>query len=69
MELRKGYSGETLFGVIAEILIITNIQELFEKIDYKLIIPTAKSIEDTQISLDHYIQGVEKIISFKIDNS
>jgi len=58
VELRRGYStDESLRGVIVETMRSASIRELFAKVDYKTIVPTADS-EAEAIEIANKILGI-----------
>ena len=65
VELRRGYSGESLFGVIGEVVIGT-IEEVFSKLDFKKIEPRLNSIEEAIQENTNRLGRKERYIAFQI---
>ena len=66
VELRKGYNGESLFGVISECLTINNIEEIPSDI-YSEVIPL--DIQNAGVIrefIDYYTSRYESFILFKV---
>lgn len=72
VELRRGYSTEeSLWGVITQTLRATSVPDLFGKLDYKTIVPTAKS-EAEAIEIANKILGISDdsqtpVFAFRVD--
>src|SRR5688572_9421736 len=47
-ELRKGYSGESIYASITNVVVFGNSRELFDSIDYKRVIPVATSRQEAE---------------------
>lgn len=61
-ELRKGYSGESKFASIKEIILFENSRTLFDKVDYKRVIPIATSRQDAEKIVHEYV-GNEQLLA------
>lgn len=61
-ELRKGYSGESRFAVVSQMLVFDNSKNLFDHIDYLRVIPTARSKHEADQLLHNYV-GEDRILA------
>lgn len=66
VELRKGYSGESLMGVIGEIVMGSRLEEVLSLIDYKLAEPMASSIDDAVKENKKLLGEKPKYIAFQV---
>jgi hypothetical protein len=46
VELRRGYCGESLWGVIGDSVIGSSLNDILDVVDFRLIVPAAQSRED-----------------------
>ena len=65
VELRKGYSGESLKGKIGQIE-IGSLSQILKKIDYKLVIPLASSELSAFKKIKEILGSREKYIAFEV---
>ncbi len=65
VELRKGYFGESLWGKVGEVY-IGKLENIFKKIDLKLIEPLAKSNIDALREDKEMLGNPEKYIVFQV---
>ena len=65
VELRKGYSGESLWGVIGEV-VTGSLEDIFDKVDYRLIEPGFDSIEDSISDIEVMLGEKPKYIAFEV---
>lgn len=65
VEVRKGYSGESLWGVIGKVE-IGGLEEILTKINYKKITPQAKTAEEAKNSINKVLGFKEKYIAFEV---
>lgn len=66
VELRKGYNGESIWGVINEVKVLNNIQDLFQQINFNEIFPTLEKKSEAIYLAQNYIDD-KKIIAFKVN--
>lgn len=68
VELRRGYnSKDSIWGFITEVRVFENAKELMKLIDYKKILPTAKSFQEAEFLLENFVSTNDKIIAFRIN--
>jgi len=65
VEIRKGYSGESLWGRIGKV-ITGNLERIFSEIDFKLIQPRANSLEEAIKDNEDELGEGKKKIAFEI---
>ena len=65
VELRKGYSGESIFGSIKEVL-MGSLEEIFAQVDFKLIEPRLSSVEEAILENKNMLGEKDKYISFQV---
>lgn len=61
-ELRRGYSGESKFASISKILVFESASALFDKIDFKRVVPVATSRHDAEKIVFEYV-GSEQLLA------
>lgn len=66
VELRKGYNGPGICGKIIEIKILDELKEIPRQINYKEIIPKAKSEKEFFDMCTKYVSKYNHLIVFKI---
>lgn len=62
VELRKGYSGASIFAPITEIVVFENCDALFDKIAYKRVVPVATSRMEAEKLVYDYV-GSEPLLA------
>ncbi|MEA3378648.1 MAG: hypothetical protein U9Q69_03320 [Nanoarchaeota archaeon] len=65
VELRKGYSGKSIWGKIGNVVIGT-LDEVLERINYSLIIPKASSRQEAIAEIESYLGKKPKYIAFEV---
>lgn len=65
VELRKGYTGESIWGKILDVDTFENADRLFEKINFKEVFPDSGSLSSAKKLIQNYVDSNE-IIAFKI---
>jgi hypothetical protein len=66
VELRKGYSGESLHGIIGEIVMGSHLEQVLSLIDYKLAEPRANSIDEAVKENKKLLGEKPKYIAFQV---
>ncbi len=66
VELRKGYSGESLNGVIGEIVKGSHLEQILSLIDYRLAEPRANSVDDAVRQNKKMLGEKPKYIAFQV---
>jgi hypothetical protein len=66
VELRKGYSGESLKGVIGDIIIGSHLEQILGLIDYKLAEPRANSIDEAVRENKKILGEKPKYVAFQV---
>jgi ASC-1-like (ASCH) protein len=65
VEVRKGYSGESLWGIIGKVETGT-LEEILNKISYKEITPKAKTVEESKKMINEVLGCKDKYIAFEV---
>jgi len=65
VEIRKGYSGESLNGIIGKV-IIGSLEHIMYKLDYKKIEPNAKNKNEAILENKKILGKKDKYIAFQI---
>lgn len=65
-ELRRGYSGKSIFALIIDVIPIDHYLLLFDNFDFKRIIPSASSKSEAEIIIKRYV-GHDRIIAIFLD--
>ncbi len=67
VELRQGYSGPSIWGRIDHVLVEeSNLHKLFEKVEFKDVIPVAGSIDEAVSLAEKFVGTQGPYILFKI---
>lgn len=67
VELRMGYTGESLWGTLAETVIATNTAQLFDRISYKAAVPTATSPLAASTFVENLLSKDSELVAFRIE--
>lgn len=65
VEVRKGYSGESLWGTIGKVETGT-LEEILNKVNYKKITPKAKTSNEAKESIKEVLGCKNKYIAFEV---
>ena len=65
VEIRKGYSGESLWGSVGKVETGT-LEEILTKISYKKITPKAKTAEESKNMINEVLGCKDKYIAFEV---
>ena len=65
VEIRKGYSGESLWGVVGKVY-TGSLEEIFSKVDYRLVEPMSGSLEDAVYENITILGKKQKYIAFEV---
>jgi len=64
-ELRKGYSGEGIFGKIGRV-VIGALDSIFNEVEFKLVIPRANSRQEAAMVVEQFLGQEQRYIAFEI---
>jgi len=68
VELRLGYRrGKSIWGVVSEVKIFENVEQLIDDISYELITPSADTKEQAKEFIEKYVGLRNQIIAFRIN--
>jgi hypothetical protein len=65
VELRKGYSGESLWGTVGRI-ITGSLDKILKEIDYKHIMPQARSEAEARKTISRLMGKKDKYLAFEV---
>ena len=65
-ELRKGYSGESIWGKIGDVVVANTLKGIFDKIDFKKIEPRANTKKQAIEEIIKQMGKKEKYIAFEV---
>lgn len=66
VELRKGYNGKSLWGVIEEVKTFGSIEKVAEDIDYNQINPESEDREEFNASVEELLSNYDEFIAFRV---
>jgi hypothetical protein len=66
VQLSKGYSGSSIWGKVGAVKTASTLDEMFEMVDYHLIIPNAESRQDAVAKASEYVGQHGPFIAFEV---
>ena len=67
VELRRGYTGASLWGTLTDAILASNAADLFMEISYKVTVPTAPSQSDAIAFVEKLLGTGAKLVAFRVD--
>jgi hypothetical protein len=66
VELRRGYSGVSIWGFVGRVFIGEDLSQLLNRVDYKDVIPRASSLQEAVAVAREFVGGVGPFILFEV---
>src|SRR5262249_46993455 len=66
VELRRGYSGESLWGVIGDVFVASTLEEVLDHIDFREIVPPAKTRDEARRMVERIFHTNGDYVAFRL---
>ena len=66
VELRRGYGGESLWGVILQRCVANSLDEIFQTVDFQSVVPVAATLDEAKQIVEDLLGVRQRYIAFEI---
>lgn len=66
VEIRRGYSGESLWGQIGTVISGQSLRKILKEVDYRKIIPTAEDLDEAEEIAESFVGRQGPFVLFEI---